>query len=219
MWSAKFKLFDKGNPIVQLVKESKVSVYYYPLNNYIKGKNHFFLATGIVEGENQTKFLKQLKKMRNNRNVENIEINENFFIILTSERNSNKYIDLFYNPAIIHLKPAIIYPDGYEEQEIVSFDRAVIENIMKVGQKLYDLKLSYIKQKKVKNIGVLNILPNLTEKQKEAVTFAFKEGYYTYPRNAGVQDLAKMKKRSFSTFQEHLRRAENKLIPFSVKKL
>ncbi|MFC1697058.1 helix-turn-helix domain-containing protein [Nanoarchaeota archaeon] len=219
MWSAKFKLSDKNNPIVQLVKETKTIIYYYPLNHYTKDKKHYFLATGIVEGEYQDKFFKELKKIKNNRNVENLEINSNSFIILTSAKVANKYIDLFYNPAIIHLKPAIIYPDGFEEQEIVSFDRSVIENIVKVGKELYGLKLSYLKQKKVKNIGVFNILPDLTEKQKEAVTLAMKEGYYTYPRGADVQDLAKMKKLSFSTFQEHLRRAENKLMPFSVKKL
>ncbi len=52
-----------------------------------------------------------------------------------------------------------------------------------------------------------------------AVALAAGEGYYTYPRKSDVQDLAKIAKLSFSTFQEHLRKAENKLIPFTVKKL
>ena len=70
----------------------------------------------------------------------------------------------------------------------------------------------------MENLGVLNILPKLTEKQEKAVYLAIKSGYYEYPRKTDVKGLAFKEGLSFSTFQEHLRKAENKLIPFAIKK-
>ena len=52
------------------------------------------------------------------------------------------------------------------------------------------------------------------EKQKQAIELAIKRGYYTSPRKISLQELAKISKLSFSTFQVHLRKAEEKLIPF-----
>lgn len=52
----------------------------------------------------------------------------------------------------------------------------------------------------------------LTPKQLEAVRIAFQHGYYGYPRNIRVSDLAREAGLARSTFQEHLRLAEVKLI-------
>jgi hypothetical protein len=54
-------------------------------------------------------------------------------------------------------------------------------------------------------------------KQREAVELAIQHGYYDYPRKVEVQELAKMAKLAFSTYQAHLRKAERKLIPASLK--
>jgi predicted DNA binding protein len=43
---------------------------------------------------------------------------------------------------------------------------------------------------------------------------AIKNGYYSSPRKINVKELAKISKLSFSTFQVHLRKAEEKLIPY-----
>jgi predicted DNA binding protein len=47
-----------------------------------------------------------------------------------------------------------------------------------------------------------------------AMELAIKNGYYHSPRNISVEQLAKLAKLSFSTFQVHLRKAEEKLIPY-----
>ena len=61
------------------------------------------------------------------------------------------------------------------------------------------------------------ILPKLSKKQKDALSVAVKEGYYGFPRKKELNDLAKLSKVSFSTFREHLRKAENKIIPLMYK--
>ena len=55
-------------------------------------------------------------------------------------------------------------------------------------------------------------IPKLTNKQRFAVELAIEKGYYEYPRKISVQELAKISKSPRSTFQEHLRKAESKLM-------
>src|SRR3989344_1858411 len=91
------------------------------------------------------------------------------------------------------------------------------ENLIKaiaVFESLHNAKIKYIKNKKIKNISIVKQNPDLTDKQKEAIGLAIKHGYYDYPRKIDVQDLAKESKLSFSTFHAHLRKAEQKLMPF-----
>lgn len=221
MWISKFRVYDEEGVYSKIARELKTEVYGYPLNYYFNKKYYYFVAIGFVSGEieKKNKFIKKLKK---DKRVHKLEENDSFFICITKEKltkGAERFVHLFYNPLIIRLKPSIIYKDGWEENEIACFDRKIIEEIIHTSEKKYNLKLNYIKQAKIKNVGILNILPELTEKQKGAIEKAVQNGYYQYPRKIDVQNLAKISKLSFSTFQEHLRRAENKLIPFAVKKL
>jgi predicted DNA binding protein len=52
----------------------------------------------------------------------------------------------------------------------------------------------------------------LTPRQLEALRLAYEKGFYYYPRRVHIADLAAEAKLSRSTYQEHLRLAEVKLI-------
>ena len=69
------------------------------------------------------------------------------------------------------------------------------------------------KEIKLNNIYFPAIAPDLTEKQKEVFELAIKEGYYDIPKRTDLIKLAKIKKVSIATFQEHLKRVEAKIIP------
>jgi len=56
------------------------------------------------------------------------------------------------------------------------------------------------------------VLSGLTEKQMEAVLAAHRHGYYNLPRAADVKAIAAKVKVPRTTFQEHLTKAENKLL-------
>jgi predicted DNA binding protein len=56
------------------------------------------------------------------------------------------------------------------------------------------------------------LLSGLTEKQMDAVLTAHRHGYYNLPRGADVKKIAALKKVPRTTFQEHLQKAENKMI-------
>jgi predicted DNA binding protein len=59
----------------------------------------------------------------------------------------------------------------------------------------------------------LNSLMNkLTDRQVDAISVAYNSGYYQTPRRVNVQSIADRIKVPRTTLQEHLNKAENKLI-------
>ena len=56
------------------------------------------------------------------------------------------------------------------------------------------------------------LFSDLTEKQMDALLIAHKHGYYVLPRRADVQTIAAKEHVPRTTFQEHLKKAENKLV-------
>ncbi len=56
------------------------------------------------------------------------------------------------------------------------------------------------------------LFSGLTERQMDAILTAHRHGYYNLPRNADVQDIAAKENVPRTTFQEHLMKAENKLV-------
>ncbi len=56
------------------------------------------------------------------------------------------------------------------------------------------------------------LFSGLTERQMDAILTAHRHGYYNLPRDADVQTIAAKRKVPRTTFQEHLKKAENKLV-------
>jgi len=56
------------------------------------------------------------------------------------------------------------------------------------------------------------LFSGLTEKQIDAMLTAYRYGYYNLPRGADVQTIAAKEQVARTTFQEHLKKAENKLV-------
>lgn len=226
MWVAKFRGLnkDKENKIIMLIKKYSLKMFYYPVNYYTDKNNYYFIAVGIVQGEekNKKKFFsefKKLKKAKKGRRVKLLEVEGDFFVAITyhtKDEEMERYINIFYDPSIIHFNPVVVYSNGWEEWEVASASRKNIERMIEIGKKLYNLKLLKIGWRKIKNFGFMTILPKLTDKQRKALELAIQHGYYEYPRRISLDKLSKIAKLSFSTLQAHIRKAENKIISFVI---
>lgn len=223
MWTIKIKVREKWNPYSERTAKHGVKLFFYSHNSYEDKKKIYFIASGIIHGEEnqKKKFFLDLKK---DKKVEALEFADDFFICTYSETNNSgrsKAAKIAYNPRLIFIKPVIIDEEGWEEWEVASTKRKDLEEFITNSQALENVEsdLIYFKEQKVKNIMIYSLLPSLTKKQKQALILAAENNYYGYPRKIKLEKLAKMMRVSLSTYQFHLARAEAKLLPFVIKRI
>jgi predicted DNA binding protein len=118
---------------------------------------------------------------------------------------------------LLQISP-IIYRHGWEYYRVIAFRHEDLKALMERFEKR---GLKYEILRKVDFDGVIAgsltltadaLFSDLTEKQLDALLTAYSNGYYSLPRKANVQDIAHKKKVSRTTYQEHLKKAENKLV-------
>ncbi len=219
MWVAKFKLRDDTDIYTSLCKKYKIDFFAAPYTQFTKNKKINLLAGGVISGseENKKQFIAGLKK---DSRIKNIERYHDYILIHAQHplsRELEREIKIFYNPQYIRTKPVHLSTDGWEYWEVACLDRKELNKMITAAKKHYHGKLFSIKKEKLKSISSLEITPALTEKQFEAIKLAYKKGYYNYPRKLTIPQLAKNIKKAYSTFQENLRKAENKLIDYFLK--
>lgn len=214
MWVAKFKINGSKALIGNIVKKHKISLSFYPFSFHKTGKVLQIYGAGFLFGqeENKKAFMECLRKHPRTMNLEN---NGDFAIACIREPLLHK---LAYHHKIIHLEPIIIEEDGTEFWTLGSWDKKILTDFIDLTEKTHEAKILKIFQKKITNLSILSIQPELTDKQKNAIELAIKNGYYEYPRKIDLKNLAKIKGISFSTFHAHLRKAEQKLLPFYFNK-
>lgn len=209
MWVSKIS-FDCRNALLgKIALDHKIILVGYPLSFSKEGKEMIVNVAGTIFGQDSNKktFFKDLKKSPR---VIVLESNGDFLIGTIKEPSVSME---FYNKDIFHLAPVII-SEGIETMTLGSFKKESLIKAIEVFEKLHNAKISYIRNKKVKSLSIIKENPDLTDKQKEAMSLALKYGYYDYPRRTSLVKLAKLSSLSFSTFHAHLRKAEQKLMPF-----
>lgn len=223
MWVLKFKVREEWNSYNFRASKFNVEMQLYSRNYYIEKNKVFFMNSAIMIGENKDKkkFIEDFKK---DKKMEHIEVYEDYFFSIYSERYPSKRASLVmtaYNPKLIFITPSIIDVNGWEHWEVGSFDRVDLEKLLEQVEKFgpSNFKLIYFKERTDIDIKTFAAFPKLTERQKQVLDLAVSSGYYGYPRKTRLIDLAKKAKISLSTFQFHLAKAEAKIMPFFSKKL
>lgn len=118
---------------------------------------------------------------------------------------------------ILHIDPTIL-EKGWWYHRIIFFRHEDFEELM---QRLNENGFVLEILRKVPFDGFIassltlttdTLLSNLTDKQIDALLTAYRYGYYNLPRKADVQTIATKIRVPRTTFQEHLKKAENKLV-------
>ena len=216
MWLAKLKNWHKDCLIRPRCVKYKVTDLVYLLNSWADKNKFYYTELHILQGkeENIKRFIKDFKKEKN---IKKFEVTANHIMTLNVEPLKKQFYSVVFNPKIIYVKPVVQRSDGYEDWEIACWDKEPLLELMKIPT--FDMKLKSIEKIKLANIFIPQIYPKLSPKQKEALELAVQEGYYEYPRNKDLEDLAKMSKVKRQTFNENLRRAEKKLVPFLTENM
>lgn len=209
MWIAKLRLRHKCI-LGDRCKKYKISLQSIVFPVFKQNGKTITSSMHYMSGDqkNINNFIDDLEK---DKSVIKLERKESMFFLL--EQADTKAV-AFYTPKIIFIKPVLINSDGNELWEIGSWEKEELSGfIEKVKEKIKDFKLLKLHNIPIDNIFFPKLMPDLTTKQKRAIELAIEEGYYQTPRKTNLRKLAKYMRVSLATYQQHLRVAEEKLIP------
>lgn len=116
------------------------------------------------------------------------------------------------------LMPPTVFHEGWEHYKVVSMsaesERKMFRDLERLGN------LDILSKTRILNTGIggtmristLSLFSRLTDKQLRSLLTAYELGYYRIPRVMTTQQLAEASHLTRPTYEEHLRKAENKLI-------
>ena len=112
--------------------------------------------------------------------------------------------------------PPAVYKDGWGYFRVIGFDETRTRDLFReMGSRgptelirKRELTLSVLPS----SVWVNSLFAELTEKQMDAVLKAHRYGYYVSPRQITTESIAKGIGLSRSTYEEHLRKAENRIM-------
>ena len=114
--------------------------------------------------------------------------------------------------------PPETYYGGWEEYRVVGFRdgdyKKMFQELDRVGQVRISRK-RIIPEKSIKDTFVLSlssVFSELTEKQVNSLIGALEEGYYQIPKRVTTNEIARKRKVPRTTYEEHLRKAESKIL-------
>ncbi len=130
------------------------------------------------------------------------------------ENSVSRNIDEFN---LLQISP-IIYDQGWEYYRLLAFRHEDLQGlIQRLNEKGFTVEIIRKVPFNGSIAGALTLsadllFSDLTQKQIDALLIAYDQGYYRLPRKADVQTIARKKRVPRTTFQEHLKKAENKLV-------
>jgi len=114
--------------------------------------------------------------------------------------------------------PPVTYEKGWEYYRMIAFKH---DSIAKLMAELRETGFNVEILRKVPFDGYMassltlstdTLFSGLTEKQMDALLTAYAQGYFRFPRGSDLQTIASKEKIGRTTFLEHLKKAENKII-------
>lgn len=124
----------------------------------------------------------------------------------------------YLNDPSILVIPPVAYEKGWEYFRLIAFRHEgitkLLNNLREAGFKVEILRKipfdGYIASSLTLSTDTL--FSGLTEKQMDALLTAYAQGYFRFPRGSDLQTIASKEKIGRTTFLEHLKKAENKII-------
>lgn len=212
MWIAKLKI-KHDDWILEKTLKYNITASGIPLNSFKKNGKQFHSGMVFLQGEyeNKLKFIKSLKK---DKRIKEFSAKGNqVFVLIESEY----HIAPLFDESMFFIKP-VYFEKGYEYWEIGSWDRKPLVEFYKKVKNVAEVEIQKLKRDEP-SVFVQYAIPKLTDKQRRALELALEFGYYNYPRNISVDNLSKKAKMPRTTFQEHLRKAESKLMGLLIQSI
>ncbi|MDD5192982.1 MAG: helix-turn-helix domain-containing protein [Candidatus Nanoarchaeia archaeon] len=218
MWITKLKLYHNDCPIVNRCIKFNLIVLSYPSIWYERNGNKYATTICYFQCSDEKAKKAFIKDLRSDKRITKVEVSRDNFVYEINLGKKGEHVMLYYNHQIFFVKPTVNHFDGHEYWEIAAWNRKILEKFIKEEEKHMDgCEIMRLEQSDINEIRFPVLSPSLSKEQKKAVEIAYKNGYYNYPRKITIQKLAKFSGIAKSTFQEHLRKAELKLLPIIIE--
>jgi predicted DNA binding protein len=126
-------------------------------------------------------------------------------------------IDRFEEHNCLYQSPTI-YRQGWEHYTVIAFNGEAIRELLgdlRSDREIELLSKTSISEKQIPHSMLApanQLFENITDRQLAALQLALESGYYEQPRKTSLRELADQTAVARSTYEEHLRKAENKLL-------
>jgi predicted DNA binding protein len=218
MWITKLQLRHEDCPIVNRCQKFNVIVFSYPSVWYEKKDYKYATTTCFFQSNDEVQKKKFVDDLKADRRITNLEVSGDIFTYEINLGKTGEHVMLYHTKQIFFVKPTVNHFDGHEYWEVAAWKK---EELMKF---IEDLKghmdicnIQKIESSPLTDVYFPNVMPKLSKSQKKALEIAYLNGYYSYPRNCSLEDLSKIAGVAISTFQEHLRKGEMKLLPAIIE--
>jgi len=115
-------------------------------------------------------------------------------------------------------QPPTIHRQGWEHYTVIAFDESDVRALLQDLEDDRDIEVlskTAITEQQIPHsmlAPVDQLFEDVTERQMAALRLALESGYYEQPRKTSLRELADQTAVARSTYEEHLRKAENKLL-------
>ncbi|MHB9285948.1 helix-turn-helix domain-containing protein [Halobacteriales archaeon Cl-PHB] len=115
-------------------------------------------------------------------------------------------------------QPPTIHRQGWEHYTVVAFDETDVRALLADLEADRDVEViskTAISEQQIPHsmlAPVDQLFETVTDRQLAALRLALERGYYEQPRQTSLRELADQTAVARSTYEEHLRKAENKLL-------
>jgi predicted DNA binding protein len=142
-----------------------------------------------------------------------------------SRKSDSPIIDKLLDRHSALLLPPILYRDGWENYQLLVLDdtrgRALVRDLRRHGE--VNITRVTLDRGSVglesASLRLRELLGSLTGRQLQALRLAYAHGYYALPRKVSLRSLAHDFGVGRSTYEEHVRKAERKVIRAAVPHL
>lgn len=129
----------------------------------------------------------------------------------------NSIVDRFERYNCLY-QPPTVHRQGWEQYNLIAFDEDDIRALnteLEADREIDVVSKTELEETEIPHSLVTPIdqlFGELTDRQLAALQIALENGYYEEPRGSSVAELAAQSTVARATFEEHLRKAENKLL-------
>ena len=183
------------------------------LQIYEYDSNNFFAMEKILFKEDKIdKLDKHLRELFFARSYKILEKKSNEILCIMKQRNNSGFWPAFLSksfaliPPLIFDQEAIIFGVIAKDEELntVLFEHEIFKSMQLLSVSQVDDFIT----------NSMNMMPRLTNRQKEIITFATRKGYFKIPKKISTRTIAEHFQVSPSAILNHIQKAERSIMEY-----